>query len=280
VSFPLASFLLIIEELQKFAIVSRLATNPTISQSAEMEKVDMISRYLLLDVTSPDTVSRQILLAILVVVQVMVTAIYLFPLREETLRKLAARMVVILQMTLTIPSILLSIESLARQDDIAEAALLMVASLGNSLAYCIMQLECSFTREDDNVLVRAPSSLSLHLLQLGNIALFPLLAHLLYPTSFLIYILINLVGVISQWWTYLRDFIYFQEQLTKLKGILLSVNISANLCYLSIDTLSNAIISQNVLIFITAFSIFLGNFFSVFRNYLVKNTIINQELRN
>ena len=129
-------------------------------------------------------------------------------------------------------------------------------------------------------MVRTPYSLTPKMIELGTIALFPLLSHLIYPTSFLVYVTANLVGIISQWWFLLKMFAYFQEELTQLKGVLLSINISANICYLSIDLLSNAIISENVLIFIGAFSVFLGNFFRVYRNHVVKNTIINQELKS
>jgi hypothetical protein len=63
------------------------------------------------------------------------------------------------------------------------------------------------------------------------------------------------------------------------KGIMLTINVSAYFCYLIITILGNAIISQNVLLFISTFSVFLGNFFVTFRKHLLKNTIINQDLR-
>ena len=119
-------------------------------------------------------------------------------------------------------------------------------------------------------MVRAPYSLTSHLIEITSIALYPLLTRLLYPTSFLVYMLAYLVGAILQWWELLHKFFYFQETLTRLKGILQSVTISAGLCYLSIDLLANAIISQNVLVFILAFSAFLGNFFRIYRNKIVK----------
>jgi hypothetical protein len=49
-SLPMACFLLIFEQLQKFSIISRLASNPTIANSSEMSKVDLVARYMLLDV--------------------------------------------------------------------------------------------------------------------------------------------------------------------------------------------------------------------------------------
>jgi len=60
-----------------------------------------------------------------------------------------------------------------------------------------------------------------------------------------------------------------------LQGLTLSLTISANLCYLAIYTMDNAIIAENVLLFISTFCLFLGNFFIVFRNNIVKDTIIN-----
>lgn len=78
---------------------------------------------------------------------------------------------------------------------------------------------------------------------------------------------------------FLRKFIYFHELLMHIKGVMLTVSISAYFCYLIITILDNAIISQNILLFITTFSIFLGNFFVTIRKHLLKNTIINQDLR-
>ena len=59
----------------------------------------------------------------------------------------------------------------------------------------------------------------------------------------------------------------------------MSISISTHICYIAINVLANAIISQNVLLFISTFSIFLANFFVVFRNSIVKNTIINEDLK-
>ena len=124
-----------------------------------------------------------------------------------------------------------------------------------------------------------PRSLTSQLIDLLMVVMFPILKNTIYPTSFLIYLVVNGGVIASQWSDYLRTFIYFEETFANLKGILLSINISAHLCYLSIDTLNNTIIAQNVLLFITAFSIFLANFFVVFRNTIVKNIIINQEMK-
>ena len=127
--------------------------------------------------------------------------------------------------------------------------------------------------------MRPASSLTPKLIEIATIAVFPLLSAVIYPTSFTIYLVGYLIIVVWQWSILMRSFVYFQESLTCLKGILISVNISGALCYLSISLLDNAIISQNVLVFIIAFSFFLGYFFVVFRNYVIKSTIINQELK-
>jgi hypothetical protein len=108
ISLPLASFFLIIEELQKFAVVSRLASNPTIALSSEMVQVDAICRYLLLDVTELGGLGRQLLLLLLMVVQLLVTICYLVPIKEESIRKIVSKVVVSVQMVLTMPSILVS----------------------------------------------------------------------------------------------------------------------------------------------------------------------------
>ena len=60
------------------------------------------------------------------------------------------------------------------------------------------------------------------------------------------------------------------------KGIMLTINISANMCYLTIFLLDNAIISQNILLFIATFSVFLGNFFITIRQHTLKETVINK----
>ena len=64
-----------------------------------------------------------------------------------------------------------------------------------------------------------------------------------------------------------------------LKGVTLSVAISTYICYLTIYTIYNAILAENVLLFITTFSVFLGNFFVVFRKSIIKDTIIDKDLR-
>lgn len=110
--------------------------------------------------------------------------------------------------------------------------------------------------------------------------LFPILTKLMYPTSFLLYIIIVLIIEIYKWGFYLRSFIYFHELFMNLKGIMLSITISANLCYLAIYIMDNAIVAQNVLLFISTFSIFLSNFFVVFRNHIVKDTVINKTLKS
>ena len=63
------------------------------------------------------------------------------------------------------------------------------------------------------------------------------------------------------------------------KGIMLTINISTYFCYLIIYLVGNAIVSQNILLFIAAFSIFLGNFFVTYRKHILKNVIINKELK-
>jgi hypothetical protein len=89
-----------------------------------------------------------------------------------------------------------------------------------------------------------------------------------------------MVGLeIYKWNYYLKTFIYFHELFMNLKGIMLSLVISANLCYLAIYTMNNAIVAQNAMLFIATFTIFLGNFFIVFRNNIIKNTIVNKDLR-
>jgi len=127
--------------------------------------------------------------------------------------------------------------------------------------------------------VRGTRPLTVRLFILGMATLFPLITKLMFPISFLLYILVMLIVEIYKWIFYLKKFIYFHELFMSLKGIMLSLVISANLCYLAIYTMNNAIIAQNVLLFITTFCLFLSNFFIVFRNNIIKNTIINQTLR-
>lgn len=64
-----------------------------------------------------------------------------------------------------------------------------------------------------------------------------------------------------------------------IRGVMLTISISASLCYLAIFILDNAIISQNILLFISSFSLFLGDFFLVFRKNILRNTIINKDLK-
>jgi hypothetical protein len=87
-----------------------------------------------------------------------------------------------------------------------------------------------------------PYPLTPQLLQLMIFGSFPLLTTLIYPTSFLIVVMLSVGVIVWQWGVYLRSFVYFQESLTRVKGLLLSINISSHLCYLSIEFLSNAII--------------------------------------
>jgi len=64
-----------------------------------------------------------------------------------------------------------------------------------------------------------------------------------------------------------------------MKGITLTIAISTYTCYLSVYLLDNDILNENILMFIATFSFFLGNFFVVFRNSIVKDTIINKDLK-
>ena len=60
---------------------------------------------------------------------------------------------------------------------------------------------------------------------------------------------------------------------------MLSVIIASHICYIWIYLMDNDIIAQNVMLFISTFSLFLGNFFVVYRNFIIKDTIINKQLR-
>jgi hypothetical protein len=64
-----------------------------------------------------------------------------------------------------------------------------------------------------------------------------------------------------------------------MKGVMLTISISANICYLAIYIVDSAILSQNILLFIATFSIFLANFFVTYRKYLLENIIINKDLK-
>lgn len=80
-----------------------------------MAQVDAVSRYLLLDVTDFGGLGRQLLLILLMLAQLLVTICYLVPFKEESIRKIISKVIVSVQLVLTIPSIIVSIESLAHQ---------------------------------------------------------------------------------------------------------------------------------------------------------------------
>ncbi len=214
------------------------------------------------------------------VCQILLTILLLLPIRKESWLGVISKFgMVIFQTIFTIPCLLIGSDSLSLGVNPGPSFILIVFSLINQIIFRAFQFECSFDRQYENVLVRVPRSLTSQFIDLLMVFMFPLLSNTIYPTSFLIYLVVNGGVISSQWWDYLKTFIYFEETFANLKGILLSINISAHLCYLSIDTLNNAIIAQNVMLFITAFSIFLANFFMVFRNTIVKNIIINQDLK-
>jgi hypothetical protein len=129
------------------------------------------------------------------------------------------------------------------------------------------------------VFVRTARPITIKIVYLILISMFPIITHYLFPVSFVMYGMSMILIEIYCWTYYLFKFIYFHETLMYVKGIMLTINISAYFCYLIIDILGNAIISQNILLFIATFSIFLGNFFITYRKYILKNTIINKDLK-
>lgn len=199
-----------------------------------MEQVDTISRYLLLDLRELGEMGKELVTLLLMAVQLVVTVSYLLPIGEEGILKMASKMIVLTQITLTIPCILTSMESLVNQVNIVESTVLLALTTINVLIYNFTGVECSFERENDNVLVRVPYSLTLPFLQLVTIAIFPLFNAFAFSTSFLIYLTASLAIFLAEWSMYLRSYTFFRETLVRLKGVLISVNISAHVCYLSI----------------------------------------------
>jgi hypothetical protein len=90
----------------------------------------------------------------------------------------------------------------------------------------------------------------------------------------------SLVHSVGELRSYCLGFVYFKEVFMALKGVLTAWNISALVCYLAIFVLDNAIVAQNIMLFISAFFVFLANFFLVFRNNIIKTTIIDKSLKN
>lgn len=76
-----------------------------------MARVDVVVRYMLLDVldVTMGILSRDVLIPLLLVAQIIVGIYYLVDLKEELLRKFAAKVIVIVQMMFTIPSILIGV---------------------------------------------------------------------------------------------------------------------------------------------------------------------------
>jgi hypothetical protein len=101
----------------------------------------------------------------------------------------------------------------------------------------------------------------------------------MFPLSLAMYGMGMLLVEVWVWIFYLHKLVYFHEALMQARGVMLTVNISAYFCYLIIYILENAIISQNILLFIATFSLFLANFFLTYRKYILKNTIINADLK-
>ena len=105
-----------------------------------METVDFIAKYLLIDVTTVGSISREILLICLLVAQLLVTLCFVLPIKEETLRKVVAKIILVIQKVLNIPSILLSMESLIKQDKMVLASILLFLCIFNWFIYSVMQV--------------------------------------------------------------------------------------------------------------------------------------------
>jgi hypothetical protein len=45
---------------------------------------------------------------------------------------------------------------------------------------------------------------------MAMVVMFPILNNTMYPTSFLIYIFVSLCVTVSQWWDFLKSFVYFE----------------------------------------------------------------------
>ena len=73
-----------------------------------MSQIDLIARYMLLDILdlTGGVITRPILMLLLLLAQMLMSFCYLVDLRQELLRKFFSKVVVVLQMVLTIPSIL------------------------------------------------------------------------------------------------------------------------------------------------------------------------------
>jgi hypothetical protein len=133
--------LIVIEELQKICMVTRLSVNATLSASPEMYYVDQLCRVALLDLWEGSLAVTLILLA----AQAAVVGVLLVPTRGEMANELLSKYVYTLaQSVLTLPSIILSTNCVAQGVNVAPNALLFLLSTATSLLYESMQLECSF----------------------------------------------------------------------------------------------------------------------------------------
>ena len=102
-----------------------------------------------------------------------------------------------LQMTTVIPSILFGAEATFTGQNSIQGSILLSLSILNSLINEHMQLACSFEKEQDNHFVRVPRGSGTKLLGLLTTAMFQPLSYYFYPTSFLVYLAINIVVVVN-----------------------------------------------------------------------------------
>jgi hypothetical protein len=204
----------------------------------------------------------------------------LLPFKGEIFNEIVSKYIVTaLKMVLTLPSIILSVNFVIQGVNVGPNVILYVMTIATNLVFESMQLECSFERENFNLLVRIARPITLKVVNIVIVSAFPIMSHYMFPTSFALYSFAMLILETYNWYYYLHKLIYFHELFMYMKGVMLTISISANICYLAIYIVDSAILSQNILLFIATFSIFLGNFFVTYRKYLLENIIINKDLK-
>lgn len=105
-----------------------------------MEYVDKISSYILLQVTDPNLSNALVISSILLTCQILILFCYLFPFTSEVVNAIISKFIVnLMQMVLTIPSMIVSASGIAEGKDIQINAFLYCFSLLNNLIYETMQ---------------------------------------------------------------------------------------------------------------------------------------------
>ncbi len=124
--------LIIIEEMQKICMVTRLSVNSTLSGSPEMYYVDQLCRVILLDLWSGSLIVTLVLLA----AQAAVIGVLLMPTKGDMANELLSKYVFTLaESVLTIPSIILSTNCVAQGINVAPNAILFLLSVTTNLLY-------------------------------------------------------------------------------------------------------------------------------------------------